>query len=911
EDLCTKQQELRDLFHGADYQWLEIQPDPEDTAPIFRWVAKVTSIEFPEDLWAQYCDYIVTLELQTDPWDHISGYDETWELTQNDKPRDTFQLVHKITCSSLEEYIVATASVKEGWKKAYDYLRGTLSPSAFNTIDGNIVFTGAEVNPGFALAVTFDDYDYTINKLCDEHNGRFEITETWLMSENNYDEEQTVTVNFDRDALEGENYSTTVEGTITGHKTNPEGNGWTNAQSRWTTVEAALYATAGSFTPVTLSTSVRTRRVTYDELNRVISYSYVYDEGIDNCEEDITITVATDENDCDKVWVTVDGTITGKKSDTATAYENALVCFNTIKVDDSYSGIRTLAVSAYNDAGYTTPVLRDNPSRRSISTNEYRGTVGFNFTYHNGTGDFEHDTTVTANYSRETDNTTVSVEGNIEGDCAGTWETVEVELLNVTNAWAIGKAREIYAGYTEGDTDVPEFMVHTTPGTELCEFPVAKSITRNEVDRIARYSFEFSDDDACRCDVDYSVTVRDHPESCGDKLVTVEGNLKGRRTGPTTANNPWGNCQTEFNSNFTDAQILALAETAYYGAGDVYRISKSTTFSEPTFTINFSHEFTNEAAWSIEETITERQDEDNCGYVNVSVNGTVTGVCDDTGAYANALNGFNTDVTPNLPPTLGWDGLDITPVDGQTLYEISSSVGRNEKRGTISYNFEYASRDTTCITDLTETLRHNEVECYDTVVVDGVVTGFCTDNNNRISKYNGALACFDNMKNADGLIAPSADYPGNWTIVSSSVGRNKYAGRISFSYEWRQSNVCVEGAITNSLDIRDELVADVFAVVEVLGGDPVLQDKSATTRLRREVHIEVTMKPDCNVCTWDFNNPPTSNEPDVDTLIDSYDPIGMPNIDISLVDTNRKTWNPWTGNFSRTKAWVYGPCEDS
>jgi hypothetical protein len=844
DDLLSKQQDLRNLF-ATDNMWFEIQPDPEATAQVHRWVAKVRSIDFPEGLLNPVCDYTVTLELQHATWDGIQGIEETWELTEQDSPRDTYSLIHKIACTSREEYDTVGASVTDGWKKALDHIVASLGGMG---IDGGIVYN----DPGLDLSVAFTEYNHRVTKVLDEANGKYNITETWIMSEDAYTEDQTFSAEYDRDGPGGHNWKIGVEGTITGLDTGDVAADWATVTSRWNSVKSGLFASlsdilaeTGSPT-VTLRTEPSSKRVTHNQPDRVISYSYTYDEGTTNCNEDISVTVSKNETDCDVWSVTVEGTITGHRDGTDTAYTIALACYGALDID-------TLANTAYTNSGGVGTLIGPNIS--TIRHNEYNGVVGFSAVYHDRATVYRHEKTISSQFTRDNDVTTVTIEGTIGTDCGGTWGDVTTELAAMDMATAYLEANALYAGY------------HA-----LCEFADSYSSTRNEIGLTANYSYTFSDDKECSADVSQSVTVKQDPENCGKQLVTVDGSVTGRRT---TSATPWTNANTEYTTNHSESDIETLI--AAYVSGTTYRQAKSVTYSERSFQISYNYEYTNQGAYKKDETVTEAWGEE-CGTLRITQEGTITGLC--TGAAGSAYSNANTGYGSVSDPS-------------GAINQVRQSVSRNEERGTISYSREFDDRSNPYTIEYTDTTREDNTGCYKTVIIDGSVQGICSSNVAGSAIVN-ADAGFGSLS-----LSPSTSSATGWWLKSQSVGRNTFSGKITFSYEYAEKSACITDAISESVEVSDEAATDVFAVVNVLGAPAVIQDKGGTSAKKRTITIQVQIAPDCTTCTAGIGG-----GPDVSSIVNGAEPSAA----VVLVASDTTSWNPRTGRYTRSKSWVYGDC---
>ena len=167
-----------------------------------------------------------------------------------------------------------------------------------------------------------------------------------------------------------------------------------------------------------------------------------------------------------------------------------------------------------------------------------------------------------------------------------------------------------------------------------------------------------------------------------------------------------------------------------------------------------------------------------CGILRIVQDGTVTGLCtgDAGSAYTNAETGYG---TVSDPPGSG--------------NKIRDSESRNEKRGTITYQREFDNRPNPYIIQYTETRRENIQDCYDEVVIDGDVTGVCVNNSDG-SKFSNALSGFGTID----PLQPTETSPTGWKRTSKTIGKNEYAGRVTFSYEYKEKSACIANAISES-----------------------------------------------------------------------------------------------------------------
>jgi hypothetical protein len=853
KDILAKQSDVTALFDNTDYAWLEIMPDPEATSTPTKYIAKVISIQFPEgreNQWVETTDYIVQLEAQIgdaeDDTEMVTDYDETWELRYNEEPNDTYNLVHTIRCTSKEQYVVALASITEGWKKAYSYVNNDLGGAG---IDNSIV----QSDPGLALGVSFLAYNHVLTKNLDEYSGVYSIQETWLMSETNYSEDQQIEVRWDRDAKDGlPDTTVTISGTITGLR-NDAGTGYANAQTRWATVESGLYAQANAAASGTaIRTTPKSTQVTYDEYDRVINYTYVYDNGSEDYLHDQTRTVSEADNDCNKITVQVSGTVTGIKDTDGgtTAWENAQAAWTTIKAQ-----IPTDAASAYTLYGGTGSLRSATHDKREVYQPQ-DGIINYTYTYHDWPTAYVHDQSVETAYDKKTDHSTIVVSGSITAWCADGYNEA-LSYFNTT--WTEAQAYTLAATYYSGSSSL------SSDATNI-------RVTYNEFNRVINYSYEF-DDYNNLVDVDVSYIVETDPDHCGYNIGRIEGNITGKAGGGKTA---WQNALDEYNGTWASADPSLISG---YLPGAQF-VSKSVTHNEFNNRISFTYQYTDQTnAYSIDETVTRSYTPEDCGYENIVQNGTITGYCDGGvgSAMANAEVGLTT----------------VTPPSGAGS-RMRQSVTRNDSRGTIQYNYEYTSRSTPYIIDETVT----EQEIIDrkgkTVTYSGTVSGLCTGNPpSSTTKYANAVA---GWATHEPTIDPATDFGGAWTRRLRSVGHNEHSGVITYNLEYIQTSLCISGALEESVDITIEEPTDVFAIVAILGGPSIIQDKGGDTVARKTISVTARFEPDAS-CSL-------GNEPDVESLIDSAEPSA----DVVVVERNTKQWNPYTGQYQRVKTWVYANC---
>lgn len=490
EDLLAKQQALRDLF-ATDYAWFEIKPDPEATSQATKWIVKVVNMEFPTSQLVQHSQYVITLEAQlgdtTDDYDMISDYDETWELSYQEDPEDTYVLTHNITCSSKEQYVVATTSVTEGWKKAQAYATNQLGGSG---VDNTIV----QQDPGFNLSSSFIAYNHVIDSTIDEYSGIYTIRETWKMSSTVTHKTKTINVDRQRDVpVDEPDIIVSISGSVVGFKT-VDGGGYTTAKNEFTlNVAPDLYSDANSLvTDDTLRTNPKSRSVVYDEIHRRVDYTYVYDNGADEASNDKTVTISESEEICGKITAVVSGSIRGVKTLTQSAYTNALSVWNAFK-----STIESEATTVYTEYGGTDTL--QGPSHISVSYNEYNGQIGYSYTYNDWPVPYMAEETITTreNIAERADIQVYN--GTVKGFC--------------NDGTANTKYDNAVTGYNVVKPTTPENYIK-----------ISSSESRNIRMGTINYSFEFKEDKACVSGaISDSIVITDEQEADVFAVVPILG----------------------------------------------------------------------------------------------------------------------------------------------------------------------------------------------------------------------------------------------------------------------------------------------------------------------------------------------------------------------------------------------------
>lgn len=853
EDLIAKIEDLQDLVDGAEWVWLEIQPDPEASAPSIKWRVRPTELNFPDDHWVNFTDYILTLEGQVTESDYAEEIEETWSLQLNDQPDNTYNLTHSISCTSKASYLEAESKIREGWKNAQLYVEQVLGGEGEDTgIIQGITEYGDTF--GMMLGAGFIAYDHITTKNINETAGTYSITETWVMSEVPYNEQQNISVNVTRDAfpIGSADVSVSISGEIVGFRQDDD-SGYSDALNYFTgTVEPDLYAKAAAKLPSgynSLHSQPASKQLTYNEITRTVSYNYVYDNGDGDCVKDLTVNVSQSDGSCPDIIVNISGQVQGVKGASTTAWANAQTCWASLAAT-----LDATAATAYANFGGTGSLR--GPYNKQYGESQLSARITFNYTWIDRDAATLHVINISEVFDAARDVTTMKVSGNISAICSDTYNDVLAEYTaNGTVNDAYNAAVALYSGNDTLNSD-----------------PINSDVNYSERNRTISYSYDFSDYGENEYIEEINFSTNESNSNCGYTNCSMVGSIQGKRT---TGGSAWTNALTRFNSTYLAADPVLVAD---YIVG-AKRISKSITYSEINNRISFQYEFTDEDEnWIIDETVTESWGDD-CGYATITKNGTVTGMC--TGgkesAYTNAELGFAADVDASIP-------------DGAT-YLNKKSLGKNRRQGKITYTFEYTNRPDDAMIDETVSTEQSASDRSETVTYSGTITGYCTDVTNNSIKFNNAWDAWVQREAEINTLIGTA-----YIEMRRSLGKNKRQGTVTYNISYRENNGCIEGSLRESMTVTDENVANIFAIVPILGGPALIQDKGGTTVKRRSVAISASfpLGPTC------FTDKPSG----VEALVDQNEPSA----DVVMVERNTESWDPLTGNYSRNKAWVYQDC---
>jgi hypothetical protein len=863
EDLLAKIEDLEALVEEAEWVWLEIQPDPESSAPSTKYRVRPASLTLPDAHWVNYSDYTLTLEGQVEETDHAQEVDESWSLTLNEEPVNTYTLNHTVSCSSKATYLESLAEIREGWKNAQKYVETFLGGTGVDAaiVEGTTdnesdAAGGGTYDFGFMLAASFIAYDHVITQNIDEAKGTYSITESWQMSEEPFNESQQIVVNTNRDAypVGSADVTISISGEIIGFRQDDE-TGYSDALNHWeTSVEPDLFADASAKLPGghnALNTAPVSKQVTYNEITRTVSYNYQYDNGTGSCVQDLTVNVSKPDSSCPDITVTVSGMIQGIKTETETAWAKAQACWASLEPT-----LEAEATSAYTNFGGTGTLY--GPHNTSYGQSEVNAKITFSRQWTDQENALLHEIRISDSFSSHADANSMTVDGTIKTICSEdqSYNDVLAEFTtNGTAAAAYAEANALYAG-----------------NDSLNESPLTSSVNYNERQRTITYAYSFGDsgEDAYEEQITYNVS--ESSSNCGRATCNMSGVIQGRRT---SGGDSYSNALARFQGTYATASPTLV--DAYLS--NAKNVSKKVTYDDFNNKISFQYDYSNEAEdWIIDETITESWGEE-CGYATISKNGTVTGICDGTleSAYTNAVAGYEAEVEGVKPPG--------------AQYLNRRSISHSRRQGKVSYSEEYTNRPNKYKVDETVTEESTATDRADTLTYAGTVTGFCTDVESENIKFSNAWQGW-----IDRLAEIETEVGTGYIEMRRSVGKNKLGGTVVYNLQYRENNGCIAGSLRESMSVTDEYATDIFAVVPVLGGPAVIQDKGGTNVLKRTVNISASfpIQDSCN----------TAKPSGVEALVEQQKPQAT----IVLVGIDTEAWDPLTGSYTRTKSWTYTDC---
>lgn len=419
--IIHKQAELRSIFQ-LDGQWLEIQ-GLDGSAPE-KFIAFVDSIEFDDGPWLDVCPYTITLHGESMAGEegpennHVESASESWQYEEGDGPH-TYRVTHSLQAKGKTYDNAGDGTIsKQAWEWAKDFVTNKLglgwstTTADFSPKSGHTIFDNGSIQP----EAEFTAYNRIITENVDETDGTYSVTETLVLSKNNYWEEYTIAVRKET----GNNLplilnTVSINGVIHGLTVNlhdPEGR-LVNALAAWNTIKPTMYTRASSYLiGITLNIHHTLENVDINTTEGTISYQYEYDDRVlinDTYEYYNIIQESSIEDG--KTNVRIDGTIIGARYitdiyDPYLPYQRANTQFQFVK--------NLMFARCLSESGV--PDLKPFPLSASITPDKQAGSVSYSFAFDNRLPELVRDEpTIGIRFSREDGRTIINISGTVVG----------------------------------------------------------------------------------------------------------------------------------------------------------------------------------------------------------------------------------------------------------------------------------------------------------------------------------------------------------------------------------------------------------------------------------------------------------------------------------------------------------------
>ena len=858
-NLVDMQEKIRDLFEiGEDYNWFEVIGCE---GLIRKWRARVLSVDFSEGPWTDVLPYTVTLELQTDletDEDLHSEHDETWDVQFSEGDGGIYTLEHTLSCRS-SEFADDPNDITDGWKIAKAWIEDRLAGTDYTSVSpatiNNAYIFGAT---GFNLS-TYTAYNYTVAKSIDEYGGNYSVTESWTLSKDPVFRTWTTTFSDSRDdyaavKVDGEFRSLLNRTSSTEvAPTNPDAA--FDAFTTWATgggalaAASAMYTGCGSLGACPVSQSVtRTSEsrgddsTAFGEATRIVQFSYEFSDSDPDAEVSVTRSVEESFVDNCATTVSIQGQIQGHTCDcNTTKLANAATAYAAISCATESAAV----YATWGGSGTLTQ------TRGSYTENERDGTIEFSceFTDEFVAGEIQDERTTIGWACGElksdgTSKSTYSVEGSIRSTCDGVVPTA------------------------------PDPSTYNCDGAGCCELR-RKSVTTDAKNKTVNYNYDW-DDDCGPGLVDIVVDLSNGPDNCGETQTQVDFSVQGV------------GCDSTAMLAAAESALVSLTPEDYAPSGSC-RLSYRRNVNRTRGNIRETYMFTTECDATVNVTITEMYDQQNCDETSYSVDGEIKGACYLSGGAAAAAEAlFVSGYT----------------ADDYSVYGClaSSRIARNEKNGTIRFTYEFRDCDNGYEHDQTVGTKTDNQDCCTEVTIGGNIVPYCDPDTGESGMVAVGEAAWTTI--AATLEADAQGYCSNTVALrTTNVTRNLKNGQINYSYVYQCCDTCIAGVLKESITITKEFPSDVVAIVPILGRTcgPIVQFKGTQTVEKCTISIDLTYAKECG-CSL---AKPSGLDASVAGIISGACCSGAYG---TYTEKDTESWNPRSGRYTRTITFICECC---
>lgn len=859
-NLVDMQEALRGLFSvTGDYFWLEVVGCD---GLIQKWRARTLSVDFGEGPWTDVAPYTIVLGLQTEvDYDdlitdiatadvHID-HNETWDVQWDEENGGIYTLSHTLSCQS-EEVAEDENTLHDGWVQAKAWVDDRLAGASYvgaapNIVKNTLVTDGLDVD----LGGIYGAYNYTVQRSIDEYGGNYSVTESWTLAKDEVFSTWTITNNKPRDdynviSVDGEfraHLGRTVD--VDAVSTNPTAA--IDAFDLWETgggpfaAASSVYAGCGALANCAVSRSVTTvvenNGSAYGEATRSVKFTFEFSDAEPTAEVSLTKTVDETLSENCETRVTISMQIQGHECDCVTSKLE--------NAQAAYAAINcsTEANAIYTGGGTLTQV------RSTYTENERAGTVEASCEF---TDKFESGVITEERISMAwncgdltsdgTEKTSYSVEGSIKALCSDTMPTA------------------------------PSTSAYNCYGDSCCTLR-RTNVTRDATNKSLTYSYEY-DNDCGPGLVDITIDTTNGPDNCDYYTTSVGLSVQGFGCDSVTM---LANAQTALSSVDADSYApVGACRTSFRENKNVTRGSIQQTYT-----------YTTECDASVDVTITTAFDAGRCDDSSHSVQGEIKGNCYVVGGAMAAAEAL---YLSHLPANYA---------DGSCLK--SSRVSRNDKKGSISFGYEFTTCPDGYEHEQSVTNKTDNFDCCTEVSISGNIVPYCDDSGEAGQIVTGEAAW---ATIGATLAAEAASYCSSTPVLrSSSVSRNKRNGQIQYSYTYACCNNSIAGVLKESVNITREFPSDVVAIIPILGRTcgPIVQDKGTKSVERCNIAIALTYPKDCSTYAK-----PSGLEAVVQGIISAAGcctgAYG------SYQERDTESWNPRTGQYTRNVTFVCECC---
>lgn len=462
-----------------------------DDEAMVSFPVRTSQVRFLDGDWVSRCDYEIQLEGPSIPAEDeglffIESCGESWQFEEDEQTWLT-KVTHSVEAKGLTKYDGDGGIDTLAWENARSFALNqlklgwtTVGGAYWSPASGQTILSGSAIVASATAA-----WNVVRQEQVDEIDGSYRCTESFVLSTGAYWEEYRLSSRVG-DAEPNAIVSVSVTGTVHGLFADEGDFGakYTNAEAGWDDVKDLVATRAQTAAgAATLSAHPVSVQVDRSPRDGTISYQYEYNDRplVDDTWETYTVTPRVSVDDY-RTNVNVQGTITGvvladSDSDPTARLARALARWGDVK------GL--LLARAATGSGLAD--LRAFPVSAQYTPNPADGTVNYSYEFDNRVPeDVEDLYTVGSQYSRETGQTVVTIEGTIKGkrvaNASDPYQAANVaELYDLASAYWDGKEPNLLS--------VASLYIATE---DVNPTPWAKSVSKTPLSGQVGYRYEFS-----------------------------------------------------------------------------------------------------------------------------------------------------------------------------------------------------------------------------------------------------------------------------------------------------------------------------------------------------------------------------------------------------------------------------------